>query len=96
MSPPPLPGISSTLLAAQGIHAPTLQSCLNYVLLGVVWGPLRWQLRRPLAYPLWLYALVALLDLVRGGSGPSWGVQVQGSSSSSSSSSSGIRECGVV
>jgi hypothetical protein len=69
LSPPPLPGISSTLLAAQGIHAPTLQSCLNYVLLGVVWGPLRWHMKRPLAYPLWLYALVAFLDLVRGGTG---------------------------
>ncbi|PRW60646.1 solute carrier family 35 member F1-like [Chlorella sorokiniana] len=56
--------VCSTLLAREGVSAPTLQSSLNYFLLGVVYTAVhirsngfRWKCR------WWAYAVLALLDV---------------------------------
>ncbi|KAL4443860.1 hypothetical protein ABPG75_011597 [Micractinium tetrahymenae] len=56
--------VASTSLARQGVSAPTLQSGLNYLLLGIVYTAVRlrtvgWKLK----CRWWAYAVLALLDV---------------------------------
>eukprot|EP00887_Chlorella_sp_A99_P003924 scaffold11.g3924.t1 len=55
--------VCSRLLADAGVSTPTLQSSLNYLLLAIVFGTLRWRHRQPLVHPLRSYAALALLDV---------------------------------
>lgn len=61
-------GLSSSVLAREGVYAPTTQSLLNYVLLGIVFGAYRvarlgWRRALSLRVPAWRYALLAVVDV---------------------------------
>ncbi|CDP19272.1 unnamed protein product [Coffea canephora] len=56
-------GFSSSELARKGINAPTSQSFLNYVLLGVIYGGVMIYRRKPLKAKWYYYVLLAVVDV---------------------------------
>ncbi|CAI9117375.1 OLC1v1018760C3 [Oldenlandia corymbosa var. corymbosa] len=56
-------GFSSSELARRGINAPTSQSFLNYVLLGVIYGGIMLYRRQPLKAKWYYYVLLGLVDV---------------------------------
>jgi solute carrier family 35 protein F1/2 len=56
-------GFTSALLARNGIDAPTTQSLLNYLLLATVYGSIFLYRKKKLQISLWIYVLLALLDV---------------------------------
>lgn len=56
-------GFTSSELARKGINAPTSQSFLNYVLLGVIYGGVMIYRRKPLKAKWYYYVLLAVVDV---------------------------------
>ncbi|XP_044498130.1 solute carrier family 35 member F1-like isoform X1 [Mangifera indica] len=56
-------GFSSSELARKGINAPTSQSFLNYVLLGIFYGSYMLYRRQPLKAKWYYYVILALVDV---------------------------------
>lgn len=56
-------GLTSSVLARQGVNAPTSQSLCNYILAALFYGGIFFSRRKPLQVRWWYYLLLALMDV---------------------------------
>lgn len=56
-------GLTSSVLARNGIDAPTTQSLLNYILLATVYGSILVYRRKVIQIPWWTYFMLAIFDV---------------------------------